>query len=105
MSKYIKLVINPYIRNTITRLRIYANKLKDFKFRNPKYKNIKDDKCIKCDVRNDVKHTIYFCKKDEIVRARNKFIYRYGRFNANIDHAENIPSISELLNLEPKCCT
>ncbi len=101
MSKYIKLVRNPYIRNTIIRLRIDANKLEDCKFRNPRYQNIKDDKCIKCDVHNDVKHTIYICKKDEIVKARNKFIYRYSRLNANMDHSENIPSITELLNLEP----
>ncbi len=47
-----------------------------------------------------VKHTIYFCKKDEIVKARKKIIYRYSRLNANIDHSENVPSISELLNLE-----
>ncbi len=86
MSKYIKLFRNPYIRNTITRLRIDANILEDCKFQNPRYQNNKDDKCVKCDVRNDVKHTIYFCKKDEIVKARNKFIYRYSRLNANIDH-------------------
>ncbi len=27
--------------------------------------------------------------------------FRYSRLNANIDHSENIQSISELLNLEP----
>ncbi len=41
----------------------------------------------------------FACTHFNIIKYIHSF--RYSRLNANIDHSENIPSISELLNLEP----
>jgi hypothetical protein len=104
IHKYLKTVRNPLIRNTITRLRIDANKLEDCKYRSVRFKNTPSDLCSECNIRNDVEHSLYFCKKGVLVQARKCFINRYSKFNPNIDMSNNIPviHISEMLNLEPK---
>ncbi len=56
----------------------------------------------KCGVCNDVKHAIYFCKKEEILNTTNNCISRYSSLNLTRDFARNILTISKLINLEPQ---
>ncbi len=71
--KYLDLVKNPDVRTIFTRLRLYASKLADSKYRSYRFKNQADDNCSECHVTDDVLHRIFYCNKVGLRNVRSTF--------------------------------
>ncbi len=104
-NKYLSKIRSPTLRATVTELRVDSNNTKDCKFRSFRFKSFETDHCEECDVKQDVKHILLYCKRGRgILREPQRiFTNNYKQYVPGIVNLCDDKKLKEILNVHRKC--
>ncbi len=94
-SGYLDIVNNVKLRNVFTRLRINNNKLLA-------YSHSDKVNCEKCDVLENTEHMLFHCKRDCLVKERERFISQVSKLVPSYHTKGTEAKIKLLLDIDTK---